>query len=296
MSQAYNFSYTVMKRLFIIFLSAFLFFLAERLCHKATDGFALVNVYAPRGDHQKWHREGEVPEYLLKQTFTYFDSGSQSYVFLSEDGGTVLKLFKFQHMRTPPFLNFLPDVGPLGKKREKKQALLEKTFDSLCLAYDEMKEETGLITLHLAKTSNLKQSITIVDKIGKRHLLDLDEVEFLLQKKGTLAYAAIDRWMIEGNQADAETAIRSLLRLAESRCRKGIFDKDPDFSTNFGYIETVPFQIDFGRLSLSPEEKEWEIYGPEMIRITRTFESWIAENHPVLLNSFVEELNEIANQ
>ena len=285
-----------MKRLFIIFLSPALLFLAERLCHKATDGFAMVNVYAPDGDNQRWHREGEIPGHLLNQTFTYFDSGSQSYVFLSEDGTAVLKLFKFQHMRTPPLLNFLPDVGALGKKREKKRAVLEKTFDSLCLAYDEMKEETGLITLHLAKTSNLKQSITIIDKIGKKHRLDLDQVEFLLQKKGILAYAAIDRWMAEGNQMAAENAVRSLLRLAESRCQKGIFDKDPDFSTNFGYIDTIPFQIDFGRLSLSAKEKELEIYGPEMIRITRAFESWIAENHPVLLDSFVEELNEIVYQ
>jgi hypothetical protein len=285
-----------MKRLFIIFLSAFLFFAVERLCHKATDGFAMVNVYAPRGENQKWHREGEIPRHLLKQTFTYFDSGSQSYVFLSEDGTTVLKLFKFQHMRTPPVLNFLPDVGALRRKREKKRAVLEKTFDSLCLAYDEMKEETGLITLHLAKTSNLKQSITIIDKIGKTHLIDLDQVEFLLQRKGVLAYEAINRWMTQENQEAAENAVRSLLRLAESRCQKGIFDKDPDFSTNFGYIDTTPFQIDFGRLSPSAQEKQLEVYGPEMIRITRAFESWIAENHPILLDSFVEELNEIVCQ
>ncbi len=285
-----------MKRLFIFFLSVFLFFATERFCHKATDGFALVNVYAPTEDNKKWHREGDIPGHLLKQTFTYFGSGSQSYVFFSEDGTTVLKLFKFQHMRTPPLINFLPNVGILGKKREKKRSILEKTFDSLCLAYDEMKEETGLITLHLAKTSNLKQTITIIDRIGKKHFLNLDQVEFLLQKKGTLAYTAIDRWMAEGNQKAAETAICSLLRLAKDRCQKGIFDKDPDFSTNFGYINTTPFQIDFGRLSPYEQEKKREVYGPEMIRITRAFESWIAENHPVLLDPFVEELNEIIYQ
>ncbi len=285
-----------MKRLFIIFLSVGLFFATERLCHNATDGFAMVNVYAPRGNNQKWHREEEIPQNLLKQTFTYFDSGSQSYVFLSEDKSTVLKLFKFQHMKTPHFLDFLPSVGSLGKKREKKRAILEKTFDSLCLAYDQMKEETGLIALHLTKTSNLKKSITIIDKIGRKHLLDLDQVEFLLQKKGTLAYAAINQWMIEGNQPTAETAVRSLLRLAVNRCQKGIFDKDPNFSTNFGYIDTTPFQIDFGRISLSSQEKKLEIYGPEMTRITRAFESWIAENHPVLLDSFIEELSEIIYQ
>ena len=253
----------------------------------------MVNVYAPKGEYQKWHREGTFPQELVGQTFIYLNSGSQSYVFVSEDGSTVLKLFKFQHMRTPPILDFLPDTGLLAKKRAKKRALLEQTFESLCLAYDQMREETGLIALHLDQTSHGYPTITLVDKIGKRHQVDLNHIEFLLQKKGTLVYDAIGQWMAEGNIAQAQAALRSLLHLAVSRCHKGIFDKDPDFHTNFGFVETIPFQIDFGRLSIAPEEKNPDVYAPEMIRITREFESWIAENHPLLLDLFIEELHEI---
>ena len=43
---------------------------------------------------------------------------------------------------------------------------------------------------------------------------------------------------------------------------------------------------------LSDEEKNPKIFGPEMIRITRDFEEWIAKNHPGLLDSFREEHNE----
>ena len=132
-----------MKRLVKIFLFAILFFGIERLCHKATDGFALVNVYAPPGDNGKWHRTDSPDSNLLDQTYHYFDSGSQSYVFVSEDGKTILKLFKFQHMRTPPWLDFLPSKGKLGEKRGKKRKTLEKTFNSYSLAYDQLKEETG---------------------------------------------------------------------------------------------------------------------------------------------------------
>lgn len=284
-----------MKRLFILILLAGGFFGVERLCHIATDGFAMVNVYSPKGDYQKWHRDCIFPDELLGQTFTYFDSGSQSYVFVSEDGSTVLKLFKFQHMRTPPVLDFLPDLGPLGRKREKKRRVIEQTFNSLCLAYDQMREETGLLALHLSETTSLHQTLTIVDKIGKRHEIDLDRIPFLIQKKGQLAYNAIDTWMEKGETETAEQALRSLLRLAVSRCHKGIFDKDPDFETNFGFIGKRPFQIDFGRLSVAKQEKEANVYGPEMIRITRAMEEWLAKNHPILLHAFHEELNEITS-
>lgn len=279
-----------MRRFLKLFLILGGFFGIERLCHRATDGFALINVYAPPGDHERWKTEAPLPEGLCDQPFHYLNSGSQSYVFISEDGKTVLKLFKFQHMRTPPMLNFFPSKGKLGKKRAKKRKVLEQTLDSLTLAYKEMRKETALLYLHLAKTNHLKQTITLIDKIGRTHTLDLDSVEFLLQKRGTLAYDAINEWMAKGKKETAEKGLHALFTLAKERCKKGIFDKDPDFSTNFGFIGEKPFQIDFGRLSYSEKEKNPEVYGLELIRITRAFETWIAENHPDLLDSFKKEL------
>lgn len=285
-----------MSRFLKLFLIIALFFGVERLCHRATDGFAMMNVYAPPGDNDRWKTDEPLPDGLCDQSFRYLNSGSQSYVFVSEDGETVLKLFKFQHMRTPPIFDFLPSKGKLGEKRAKKRKVLERTLESLTLAYTEMKEEAGLLYLHLAKTNHLHKEITFTDKIGRTHTLDLDGVEFLLQKRGTLAYHAIDRWMSNGDQKTAEEAIHQLLTLAKGRCLKGIFDKDPDFSTNLGFIGTKPFQMDFGRLSHSEREKDSDVYGPEMIRITRNFEGWIAENHPNLLASFKKDLDEIISR
>lgn len=281
-----------MKRLVKIFIFLLFFSGVERLCHRATDGFALVNVYAPPGDNSRWKRSDSPDPTLLTQTYHYLDCGSQSYVFVSEDGKTILKLFKFQHMRTPPWLNIFPSAGRLGEKRAKKREILEKTFTSYSIAYDYLREETGLLYLHLAKTDHLKQQLTIIDKIGRHHTLDLDAIEFILQKRGTLAYDTINTWMKQGEVKKAEEGICNLLKLATYRCQLGIFDKDPDFSTNFGFIGETPFQIDLGRLSLSEEEKRSEVYRPEMIRITRDFEAWIGENHPDLLDSFRKELNE----
>jgi len=274
--------------LFILALMAL-----ERLCHLATDGFTLLNVYSQVDNNEAWMREGELPAEGLDQPFIYLTSGSQSYVFLSADGKIVLKLFKFQHMRTPLLLNFLPSKGYLGKKRKKKRGVLEKTFDSFTIAYDLMQEECGLLYLHLTKTAHLKKKITLIDKIGQRYEIDLDGIEFLLQKRGTLAFTAINEWMEQGEVQVAREKVAELLHFACLRCKKGIFDKDPDFSTNFGFVEGRPFQIDCGRFSLDEKEKGEEVYCDEMVRITRRFEEWIATNHPLLLDTFQKELDAI---
>ncbi|NGX51104.1 MAG: hypothetical protein K1060chlam2_00961 [Chlamydiae bacterium] len=277
-----------MRLLLKIIFIALALFSVERLCHRATDGFAMVNVFPPPGDNSSWQRTESLA--LTSNTFTYYASGSQCYVFLSEDGKSVLKLFKFQHMRTPPWLNTLPLSGLLRAKRAKKRQILERTFNSLSLAYDLFREESALIFLHLDRTTHLKSQVTLIDKIGKRHSLDLDSLPFLIQKKGELAYTSFDRWMERGEVEKVKRGIRELLTLALSRCKAGIFDKDPDFSTNFGFIDTTPFQIDFGRFTLDQSEKEPRVHRPEMVRITRNFHRWIEKNHPDLLDYFEKEL------
>lgn len=282
---------------FFLFLA--LFWGVERLCHQATDGFALVNIYSPKGRHLDW--ESQLPlnevEAVLDQPFDYLSSGSQSYVFLSRDGTTILKFFKFQHMRIPPWIDALPLPQSLDQKRtlkkEKKQKVLTETLSSYKIAFEHLKDETGLLYVHLGPTSHLNQSVTIYDKIGKRHVIALDDVEFVVQKRAELVYDTLDQWMAKGDLKLAKKGLHDLIQLALLRCKKGIFDKDPDFSTNFGFDGEVPLQIDVGRLALSEEEKNPEIYRDEMVRITRSFQEWIEKNHPDLLSFFDDEIENI---
>lgn len=286
----------ICKRFFLFLL---LFFGIERICHLATDGFALVNIYSPKGDSSAWKSNQPLP-FSLDQPFYYLSSGSQSYVFISKDGKNILKFFKFQHMRIPPWIEYIPLPSPFAKrrdaKRKKKRDILVRTMNSYQIAFEHLSEETGLLYIHLAPSSHLNQTITIYDKLGKRHLINLDKVEFVLQKKATLVYETIDKWMRNEQKAEAENGLHNLLQLALNRCKKGIFDKDPDFSTNFGFIDKTPIQIDVGRLSLDEKEKDPGIHCGELIRITRDFQKWIEKNHPTLLEFFDKEIEKLTTR
>ncbi len=231
-----------------------IFLAVNRFCYVKTDGFALYKIVSPFAFNPHW----EVPsqstdglQEIFDQPFHYLARGAQSYVFLSEDGRTVIKFFRLYHLRPPLWMTALTlplTLQPfrMGKMLEKWQEL-DKNFQSYRIACEDLKEETGLLYLHLNKTSHLKKTLTLYDKIGVVHHIDLDQMEFLVQKRADLVYPTIDA-LVKTEGADAaKEAITSLLNLLYQRSQKGIFDKDPDICTNFGFIGKTPVQIDIGR-------------------------------------------------
>ena len=290
------------KMLLILFLVAG-FFALERLCHKATDGFALNKVIYPLKEELAEKLEPFSVEHkhakdiLTNRSFRYLASGAQCYAFVSDDQKYILKLFKFQHMRIPPWSQHLPLPSFLDSYRQaklaKKRQIISDLFDSFQLASRYLKEETGILFLHLRKTSDFESQMTIIDKIGKQHRLDIDQTYFVLQMRADLAYDKINDWMKKGKIAKARAGIRSLVNLAATRCEKGIFDKDPDFRTNFGFVNGKATQIDIGRFSKKRIACDKTICQPEIIRITRAFRQWLRKNHEALVDVLDEEVNKI---
>jgi hypothetical protein len=220
--------------------------LIKQFCHKRTDGFALYKILSSLPFDPEWDscfsdlEESGALSKILDQPFYYLAKGAQSYVFVSEDGQTVIKFFRIYHLRPPMWLNALcmpPTLQPYKiRKMIEKRSELRKDFSSYKIASETMKEETGLIYLHLNKTSHLNRRLTIYDKIGIAHELDMDKMEFLVQKRATLVYPAIDCLMKNQSLKAAKEAISALVSLLLTRYEKGIFDKDPDLNTNFGFL------------------------------------------------------------
>lgn len=295
-----------MRKLFILFLLAAGFFAVERLCHKATDGFALNKVLYPLNVEVV---ESNAPlsvehqfalNVLCSEKFYYLGSGAQVYAFCTKDKQYVLKLFKFQHMRIPPVVKMLPLTKKLDKirteKLEFKKNIIKNVFDSFTIAYNHLKEETALMLVHLNCTNHLKGSVRISDRINNEYDLDLNNTYFVLQRYATLAYDQIGLWMDQKEISKARNGIRSLVKLAAKRCQKGILDKDPDFRTNFGFIDGKARQIDIGRFSHNIDECKPDIYGPEMIRITRPFRNWLETHHEALVEVLDEEVEKLSGK
>src|SRR5690242_19119162 len=240
------------------------------LCLKKTRGFALYKIHSSFAFNPLWETspisasERTVVKGVLDQPYRFLDKGAQSYVFLSEDGQYVIKFFKL-HSLQPPFLlrgMHLPfHLQPLWvKKLLEKQTALTRTFTSYKIAYENLREETSVIFLHLNKTRDLQQKIRIIDNLGISHVLDLDSMEFLVQKRADLFYPQLEKILEEQGMESGKRILSDLVDFLVKRNQKEIFDKDPDLATNFGLLDNRIVQIDVGRFRKDPERKKPSLY------------------------------------
>ena len=239
-----------------IFLFLLCILLVERFCHKQTKGFSIGKITSHLSFNPDWStldepfKDKKMIENALDQTFTFFGSGGQCYAFLSDDKTTVLKFFKHHHMRPYTFLNriHLPlSFDHLRNKflnRQKKK--LEDVFGSCKIAYEDLKEETGLIYLHLNPTKDLNKKLKLVDKLGIAHCIEADTTTFVMQKKAELAFEKILKQIKSGDSEEVQQSIHSLMQNILKRCKKGIKDKDTGLKRNFGFLRKDAIAIDVG--------------------------------------------------
>lgn len=186
---------------------------------------------------------------ILDQPFHYLGKGCQFYVFESDDGQYVIKFLKQKHVRSFEWLRKLPASKKYKQRFEDKiqrrQARLKTLFSSCMLAYHEMRDETGLVFLRLNRKQGLNKEITIHDKLGMKHKVDLDNHEFILQKKCSPLEDIFKGCTVE----EMTAKIHQLIDLVNARCQKGIKDRDRAFVQNIGFClsENRPLFIDIGQ-------------------------------------------------
>jgi hypothetical protein len=131
--------------------------------------------------------------------------------------------------------------------------------------------------------------LDLVDKLGIHHPLSLDNYEFLIQKRASLLYTALNQMIEENKLSDAKETLSNLVKLLSHVAKVGIADKDPDLMTNFGVIGTEPIQIDVGRFS----PRDQKLDKNEIIRITDRLNQYLMTRCPELqqhLKTQIEQL------
>ncbi len=273
--------------LFLLLTPLFYYF-GGKFCSHQTDGFTLLKIqstlrYDPRFE------TGPPPERLaslLDQPFTYLNSGGQCYAFLSQDKTVVLKLFKHHLRRVPWLFDHLPLPQSYAalrqKQREKRASKLVRDFTSYTLCFHSLQEESGLLYTHLNKTKELGLHATLIDKLGIAHSLDLDNFEFVLQKKADLALGHLQRLIEREEFEEAKKRIDSIFTLILSRCEKGIYDEDPRLHCNLGFLEDKAMLIDVGRLRLDESRRQKEIYKRDVEKMVVPLLKWLEKQSPQL--------------
>lgn len=276
---------------------------SSRLYYAITDGFTVGNISSDFSYDPRWkigplssEAQDEVNS-ILKQKFYYLGKGCQSYVFSSADDKYVMKFFKYQRFRPQAWLDyfaFIPAVdtyrlGKIEKKRNKREAL----FRSCKLSFDELRNETGLVFVHLNKTENLKTQMTISDKMGFEHILDLDQMEFFIQRKVDTYPKYMERLIAEGRLLEAKELLSKTVDLIMSEYARGLADNDHAWIQNSGVSDKNPVHIDVGQFVYKEEVKRPELYKQELFNRTFRLREWLRKRSPELEKHLESKLRSI---
>lgn len=239
--------------------------------HSKVLGFSVAKITSNFNYRPEWEvaapteSERKQLDEILSQPFYYLGAGSQSYAFASQDGKSVIKFFRMKHQ-----IFHVKDLWTGDRSEERKENLFS-IYDSHKLAFEEMKEDAGLIYLHLNKTKHLNKKIKLIDKLHRSYTVDLDHVEFVVQEKAELIFDRLKT--ILHDKKKVNTALVEVMHLVKRRMQKGIADHDKAVTHNFGFVGDRAIQLDIGRIYRGHKPKDYD-------RILERIDKWL-ENQTI---------------
>ncbi len=211
-------------------------------------GFSPEVIASSHRPNPKWSVPVPTPEEekklhaILSQKFTFLGDGKQAFCFESEDKKYVVKFFKMV-LLVPTWRDQIFPRFALKKLRK-----LNLLFNGYKGGYLDLRNETGMVWVHLSKTTGFNQTITVVDQDGKEYQIDADSTEFVIQEKAELFFTHLNRLYDEGKRAKVQQAIDDFFALIQYRADLGYMDRDKIVDYNYGFVGDRPVQVDLGYL------------------------------------------------
>lgn len=283
-------------------IAAVVVFACIRVYFRMTDDFRVANITYEQPHNPSWDisalstEEKAKLHHILDQKFTYIGKGAQSYAFGSADGKYVLKFFKFKHMKPSVFLEWMPPFFGFKEYKEKQRARKLKNLNSVFagyrLAYEQHKDDSGIIFVHLNKTDNLHEKVTLVNKIGWETQLDLDPIVFIVQERARTTKDVIGELLEKGDLAAAKQKYEQMIDLYLSEYKKGIYDRDHGVMHNTGFVGNHPIHLDVGKLSKDDSMKQPDVARKDMDKIMGRIGAWLQNYYPQYHDDVMKDLND----
>lgn len=271
--------------LLFVFAFAASFFGLQLALWGLSDRFSEKNIHSNLAFSPKRNTKiVDYPKEIFTQPYYYLTKGSQSYVFVSEDNRFVIKFFRHNRYRTPllPSLPaFLEEIQQ--NKAKKKQNELQVHLQSCKLAFEELQEECGLIYMHLNKSDHLKTILLVHDALKRPYTLDLDQLEFFVQKRGEPLLNSLER-------GDVYHAMQAISKLLSRRLAKGIDDHDPVLQKNTGFSGNTPLFLDIGSFYRNDRLKDASLHYQLVFDMTRKLKRYVSKKDQEAIDEAVKIL------
>lgn len=285
------------KLLFLFFILLSLFF-TRALYYSLSQGFTIDRITFPETVYSPsptpTPQEMQQLEIICSTPFYYLAKGSQSYAFESEDGDLILKLFKCHHWNDASWAEnlYLPQrlhdwFNSLVKRRRVKVANMKK---SLHIVKKFLQEECAVLYMQETPSTSYSLPVTIVDGTGRSYIIDLCNYGYAIQAKAQLIFPKLQAMIDKEEKEKVRSALSSIVALLYKRCKKGIWDSDPDLKKNSALIGTTAIHIDIGSFYEKSQFDE-QLIIQDINKTIYPLKKWMEKHAP----EFVPELMALAS-
>jgi hypothetical protein len=278
--------------LFVLFLVAYPLFFDDDL-HPS-------NIMSPLPYQKEWSisppdkGQEEQVNSILSQPFFYLSEGGQSIVFMSADHSYVLKLFKFKRFRPSILINLLPDPffhSYRTAHKTKRTKKLLAAFKGYKLAYDHLRQESGLIFIQLNPSSSVRL-ITLIDKRGLKRSINLQKATYIIQEKGEILSIALAHLLDKGELQKAQNLIQQLFLLYQSEYSKGLYDLDHGIMHNIGCVGDRLIHLDVGKIIDDEQMKQPNLYKKDLEKVALKISRWMSQHYPKYAEEMEQRMKE----
>ncbi len=272
--------------LFLVFLVGVL--LIPDLAKQLTGGFRLGKMSLDVFFNPAWEvaEPSQETDALVKQILArplrYLSHGAQSFVFASEDGNYIVKLFRYDQ-KVHPWRQWFRDEVLKKKKRYLPDEKVHRLFSSCKLAYEQASDLTGLVYVHLNRTKGKLPHALFIDRLGRRYDLDMDRYRFAVQHRGRHIREVFKEAIDSQDQAKTERLIDSFFALLRKRTERKIRNSDTKISPNFGFFGEEAMEWDFGNYWVDPKMEEASFRSYEIGLFTGQLRQYLERTAPEYL-------------
>lgn len=235
---------------------------------------------------------------ILGQKFSYLAKGAHCAAFISEDNKYVIKFLRFPSQFRPfSWFRYVFSFHFSDERKSIRQYNLNHLnyhLENYIHCFEELKEESGLIFLHINHTDHLHRDIVLTDQLGAEYRVPLDRMTFMVQHKADLIYPTLDRLVFEKKIDQAKDAVSQLIHLFVVCAQKGYVDNDPILRNNYGFFGDRAIHIDIGDMVKNEEVKKRENYIPYIRETTASMKHRLVEQYPELLDHYERELDRLS--
>jgi len=275
------------KKTVISFVFLFSMLVILNLFYFFSEGFTFSKIESFTQDKIAYN-SGEIPPNVFNQKFSYLGKGAQVYVFLSEDQKHVLKIYRKSKYSITFFDRFFSfSLNQYLSKKERLDYNQKKSLESYPISYEFLKPITGLVYMHLMKTTNLFPKVVLEDKLKRKRTLSLDDYIFLIQKRARPLKEKLHQFYLNHDEDNFKKYLISYGKAILFRIDNQIADRDfLNALRNAGVYENQVIFMDVGGFYKNPILKTKERKEQEIQSTLKNLEDFIKKNMPEMKSCF----------